>query len=178
MQSFRSLIKSLEFKLLGPRVEIWRERRKRAAIDRLRNRTLVITPIETTIRTLHLKRLLPDPLVALDLFGKAGVMKTLEYLPFVQSAEFYEIHEPFAAAARRILPRDKVTVRAADSVRAVRNARAWSTSPDDWPRPHPGCCSLRPRHGDGGATAAGGNRPRSHFCQCSCCDAAAPARGP
>jgi hypothetical protein len=121
MRTLPSLVKSLEFKLLGPRAEIWREQRKRRAIDRLRDRTLVITPIETAIRTLRLKGLLPEPLVALDLFGKAGVMKTLEYLPFVQSVEFYEIYEPFAAAARRILPPDKVTVRSTDSVFAVRS---------------------------------------------------------
>lgn len=121
MPNLHSLVRRLEFKLLGPHAEIWRERCKRRAIDRLRKRTLVITPLEAAIQTLSLKHLLPEPLVALDLFGKAGVMKTLEYLPFVRFAEFYEIYEPFAAVARRILPGDKVTVRATDSIAAVRN---------------------------------------------------------
>jgi len=33
-------------------------------------------------------------------------------------------------------------------------------------------------HGAGGASAGGGNRPRSHSCQRPCWAAAAPARGP
>jgi hypothetical protein len=55
------------------------------------------------------------------MFGKMGVMKTLEYAPFATSIEFYEIYGPFADYARRILPADRVTVRVADSVAAVRN---------------------------------------------------------
>jgi len=121
VQRLQSLVHRIEFKLFGPRFEAWREWRKRRAIDRLRRRTLVITPMETAVRILQLERLLPDPLIALDLFGKMGVMKTLEYASFAQSIEFYEIYAPFAAHARRILPADRVTVRVADSVAAVRN---------------------------------------------------------
>ena len=117
----QTLARRIAFRLFGPRLEVWREWRKRRAIDRLRRRTLVITPMESAMRVLRLRRLLPDPLVALDLFGKCGIMKTLEYAPFAQSIEFYEIYRPFAASARRILPADRVTVRVADSIAAVRN---------------------------------------------------------
>lgn len=120
-QRLQALVRRLQFRLFGPRFEVWREWRKRRAIDRLRRRTLVITPMEAAMRILHLEGLLPDPLVALDLFGKMGIMKTLEYAPFAQSIEFYEVNGPFAAQARRILPADQVTVRVADSVAAVQN---------------------------------------------------------
>jgi hypothetical protein len=119
-QRLQDLVRRVEFGLFGPRLEVWREQRKRHAIDRLRRRTLVITPMEAAVRLLHLKRLLPTPLVALDLFGKAGIMKTLEYVPFAESVEFYEVYGPFAAHARRALPADKVTIRVADSIAAVR----------------------------------------------------------
>jgi hypothetical protein len=121
------LAKRVEYTLLGPRLEIRREKRRRRAIDRLRERTLVITPLEAAIQLLRLKGLLPDPLVALDLFGKAGVMKTLEYAPFADSIEFYEVYGPFAEHARSILPA-KTTVRVADSIAAVRNGTTLRTS--------------------------------------------------
>jgi len=121
VQRLQNLGRRIGFRLFGPRLEVWREWRKRRAIDRLRRRTLVITPMEAAVRLLHLRRLLPDPLIALDLFGKMGVMKTLEYAPFAQSIEFYEVYSPFAAYARRILPADRVTVHVADSIAAVRS---------------------------------------------------------
>lgn len=115
------LLRSLEYKLFGPRVMIRREHAARRAIDKLRARTLCITPIDTVMQTLRLKGLMPDKLIALEPFGKCGLMKTLEYVQLCSSLEFYEIDPVFAAEAKRVLPANIVEVRVEDSIKAIRD---------------------------------------------------------
>jgi hypothetical protein len=113
------LIRAIEYKLFGNRVAIRREHARRKAIDKLRARTLCITPVDTVLQMLRLKGLMPDKLVALEPFGKCGIMKTLEYVHLCSSLEFFEIDEHYAGEAKRILPPSIVEVRVEDSIKAI-----------------------------------------------------------
>jgi hypothetical protein len=109
-------------KVLGERVLLWRDMRRRNRIERLRREGLVLTTMDATMSTLRLHGLLPVPTVALEPFGKFGLRKTLDYVGMCESLDFYEYEEAFARHARRLLP-SNATVHCSDSIAAIQEGR-------------------------------------------------------
>jgi len=72
---------------------------------------------------LEVKEQLPNPMIALELFGRHGLWKTLDYASRCQYLEFYEVVPEFASFARHVLPCRTTTVRVMDSIQAVRTGR-------------------------------------------------------
>jgi hypothetical protein len=120
-RKWRSLLWRIGYKLFRERMEYWRDLGWRKYIDYGRIRTWLITPIDSVFRLLEIKGLLPDPIVALETFGRQGLWKTVEYAHRCAYLEFYEIRPSHAAFARRVLPADRTMVIAADSIAAVRD---------------------------------------------------------
>lgn len=117
----RGLLWRVGFRLFGERLEYWRDRLWRRYLDFGRARVWVATPVDAVFRLLEIKGLVPSPLVALEVFGRQGLWKTIEYAHRCDYLEFYEIHSAHADLARRVLPPDRSVIVAADSVAAVRN---------------------------------------------------------
>jgi len=117
----RRLLWRIGYKVFGERMEFWRDRLWRVYMDYGRRRTWVLTPVDAVFRSLEIRSLLPDPLVALEVFGRQGLWKTLDYAHRCAYLEHYEIHRPHSDLARRVLPPDRSVVVCADSIAAVRS---------------------------------------------------------
>jgi hypothetical protein len=117
-----NVVNKVLHKVFGERVLLWRDMRRRARVERLRRDALVLTTTDATMATLRLHGLLPNPIVALEPFGKFGLRKTLDYAHTCASLDFYEYEETFARHARRLLP-SNVTVHCTDSIAAMREGR-------------------------------------------------------
>jgi|GEM_PF-1925104 len=104
-------------------MEWWRDSLWRRAIDFGRGRTWFLTPMDAVFRMLELRGGLPQPVVALELFGRHGLWKTVEYAGRCSYLEHYEINRAYAMFAQRALPRDRTVVVCADSIAAVREGK-------------------------------------------------------
>lgn len=116
----QSLLWRVGYKLFRERMEFWRDLIWRKYIDYGRARTWFITPVDAVFRLLEIKDLLPNPIIALETFGRQGLWKTVDYARRCAYLEFYEIHPRHAAFARRVLPTNRTIVVAADSIAAIR----------------------------------------------------------
>lgn len=105
---------------LGTRLQVARDVRRRRRIESGRRSGEFLTAMDATLAALRFHGLLPDPLVALEPFGRCGMWKTLDYLPLCRSLDLFDYEPEFARAARRLLPPDTVAVHCEDSVSAVR----------------------------------------------------------
>lgn len=77
------------------------------------------SPMQMIVAQLQAKRLMPQPAHALELFGLYGIYVTMDYLPHVDSVDFFELDEERLNLARHNLPADKVRFHAEDSVAYV-----------------------------------------------------------
>ena len=79
----------------------------------------VRSPMQAIVAQLQAKRLFPERARALELFGMYGFWATMDYLPRVESLDFFEIDEARLHLSRRNLRSPKVTFHAADSMQFV-----------------------------------------------------------
>lgn len=117
----KGIARRVSYKLLGERLEWWRDRLWRRTIDFGRKKRWFLTPIDSLFRLLELRGGLPKPIVALELFGRHGLWKTVEYADRCSYLEHYEINRAHASFARLALPHDRTVVVCADSIAAVRD---------------------------------------------------------
>jgi len=80
----------------------------------------MVTPLESTFRQLELRRLLPEPLIALEVFGGTGLYKTVDLLPRCEHITHLEISEALIHHAKKVLPVEKTAFLNEDSIEAVR----------------------------------------------------------
>jgi hypothetical protein len=96
------------------------ERFKRRVTDLVTSRlSRLRSPMQSIVAQLQAKRLMPQPAHALELFGLYGFWVTMDYLPFVESVDFFELDENRIDLSKRNLPHDKVRFHAEDSVAYV-----------------------------------------------------------
>lgn len=77
------------------------------------------SPMQSIVAQLQAKRLMPQPAHAIELFGLYGILVTMDYLPHVDSVDFFELDEERIHLAKHNLPADKVRFHAEDSVAYV-----------------------------------------------------------
>lgn len=77
------------------------------------------SPMQSIVAQLQAKRLMPQPAHAIELFGLYGILVTMDYLPHVDSVDFFELNEERINLAKHNLPADKVRFHAEDSVAYV-----------------------------------------------------------
>lgn len=115
--AIRSFVHKLDRKVFGRRGAWYASRIWRYRVDAWRRRHWHITTIDAVLRILELKHLLPQSLIALEVFGRNGLWKTVDYASRCKYLEFYEIDPGHAAMARKALPDARIIV--ADSVDAI-----------------------------------------------------------
>jgi hypothetical protein len=112
-----SFLHKLDRRVFGRRGAWYASRIWRYRVDAWRRRQWHITTIDAVLRLLELKCFLPESLVALEVFGRNGLWKTVDYASKCAYLEFYEIDPGHARMARRALPNAVIVV--ADSVDAI-----------------------------------------------------------
>jgi hypothetical protein len=98
--------------------QIMADRVKRAMVDVGQRVGRLQTPMTQLMGALRSNDMLPERLVALELFGMHGLWHTRDYVRHCASLELYEINPTYAAYAARTLPNTEVVV--SDSIAAVK----------------------------------------------------------
>jgi hypothetical protein len=79
------------------------------------------TPIQQVLLTLEAEKLLPERIIALELFGKSGLFTVKDYVNLTEYLELYEL-DPFCAQyAKHFFPQAQVVN--ADSIEATRSGK-------------------------------------------------------
>jgi len=81
------------------------------------------TPLEATLRDLQLRGLLFQPLIALELFGGFGLLKTIDLAKHAEHITHVELHEALIHHAKKVLPAAKTHFVCTDAIRVVREGR-------------------------------------------------------
>lgn len=88
------------------------------ALKLARNRSF--TAMQLMLKTLRTNKMLPDKLIALDLFGFIGTTTTMDYAHLANYLELWEI-DPYYAKEAKNLPNAKVVC--GDSINAVKTGQ-------------------------------------------------------
>lgn len=96
-------------------------KRKIINIARRKRTGRLKTPMDIVVLTLQIHKLLPKPLIALDLFGMHGLWVTCDYAHLCDYLELWEIEPIYAKFARKFIP--KAVVKIGDSIKAVKEKR-------------------------------------------------------
>jgi len=94
---------------------------KRKIIDFLRKVSGLKTSMDIVVLTLQVCKLLPKPLIALEVFGKHGLGVTRDYAHLCDYLELWEIDTIYAKFARKFLP--EAVVKIGDSIDAVKTGK-------------------------------------------------------
>lgn len=86
------------------------------ALSLSRNRSF--TAMQLMLKTLRTNKMLPEKLVALDLFGFVGTTTTMDYAHLAQYLEVWEIDPYYAKHAKKNLPQAEVIC--GDSIKAIK----------------------------------------------------------
>lgn len=86
------------------------------AIKLTRNRSF--TAMQLMLKTLRINKMLPEKLVALDLFGFIGTTTTMDYAHLCDYLEMWEIDPYYAKVAKKNIPTANVVC--GDSINAVK----------------------------------------------------------
>jgi len=89
------------------------------ALNLSRNRSF--SAMQLMIKTLRTNKMLPEKIVALDLFGFVGTTTTLDYAHLAEYIEMWEIDPYYAKEAKRNVP--KAQVICGDSIAAVKTGK-------------------------------------------------------
>lgn len=81
-----------------------------------RNRTF--TAMQLLLKTLKTNKMLPEKLVALELFGFIGTSTTMDYAHLAEYIEIWEFHPYYAKHAQKNIPGAKVIC--GDSIKAIK----------------------------------------------------------
>jgi hypothetical protein len=98
--------------------QIVADRVKRAVVEVAQRVGRLQTPMTQLMGALRADDMLPERLIALELFGMHGLWHTRDYVRHCASLELYEINPIYAAYAARTLPNTEVVV--GDSIAAVK----------------------------------------------------------
>lgn len=99
-------------------VDIAKDVVKRKLVDLGRWSTVRLrTAMDMTILTLEAFNLLPQSLIALEVFGMCGLWVTTEYAPRCDYVELWELNPKYATFARKFVPKANVII--GDSIKAV-----------------------------------------------------------
>jgi hypothetical protein len=91
---------------------------KRKIKDALRRSVRFKTPMDMVILSLKAQQMLPAPITALDVFGRHGLLLTMDYADMCDYLELWEISPFYAKYAKKFIP--KAAVKVGDSINAVR----------------------------------------------------------
>ena len=95
---------------------------RRKIINIVRKRTGSLkTPMDVVFLTLQVHKLLPKPLIALEVFGMHGLWVAYDYAHLCDYLELWEIEPIYAKFARKFIP--KAVVKIGDSIKAVKEKR-------------------------------------------------------
>jgi len=86
------------------------------ALTLTRNRSF--SAMQLMLKTLKTNKMLPEKLVALDLFGFVGTTTTMDYAPLADYLEMWEIDPYYAKEAKKNIPSANVVC--GDSINAVK----------------------------------------------------------
>jgi hypothetical protein len=89
------------------------------ALKLSRNRSF--TAMQLMLKTLKCNGMLPEKLIAIDLFGFVGTTTTMDYSDLAEHLELWEIDPYYAKEAQKNLPNAKVIC--GDSINAVKTGR-------------------------------------------------------
>ena len=89
------------------------------ALKLARNRSF--TAMQLMLKTLRTNKMLPEDLIALDLFGFIGTTTTMDYAHLASYLELWEIDPYYAKEAKKNLPHAKVVC--GDSINAVKTGQ-------------------------------------------------------
>lgn len=81
------------------------------------------TALQTVIKTLRSNHLLPEKLIALEVFGFIGTSTSLDYAPFTEYLELWEYDPYYARYAQKINP--KARVMCGDSINALAEGKVF-----------------------------------------------------
>ena len=81
-----------------------------------RNRTF--TAMQLMLKTLETNQMLPQKLIALELFGFIGTSTTMDYQDLAEYIEMWELNPYYAAEAKKNIP--KATVVCGDSIKTIK----------------------------------------------------------
>jgi len=87
------------------------------ALKLTRNRSF--SAMQLMLKTLRTNKMLPEKLIALDLFAFVGTTTTMDYAPLTEYLEMWEIDPYYAKEAQGNLPNAQVVC--GDSIHAVKN---------------------------------------------------------
>ena len=79
------------------------------------------SPLDIVFLSLAMKNLLPDKLVALDLFGDHGLKTSLDYTPFCEKVDLWDINPLVCKIAKKIHKNNNIYVHQGDSILALQN---------------------------------------------------------
>ena len=99
-------------------IQIFKDLFKRKIIDLAKKIGRLNTSMDMVILTLKVYNIFPKPLIALDLFGMYGLWVTVDYAPYCDYLEMWEINPKYAKFAHRFLP--KAVVNVGDSIKVVK----------------------------------------------------------
>jgi hypothetical protein len=89
------------------------------ALKLARNRSF--TAMQIMLKTLRTNKMLPEKLIALDLFGFIGTTTTMDYAPLADYLEMWEIDPYYAKEAKKNLPNANVVC--GDSINAIKTGK-------------------------------------------------------
>jgi hypothetical protein len=85
------------------------------------SRNRAFSAMQLMLKTLQTNKMLPDKLVALDLFGFVGTTTTMDYADLAEYLEMWEIDPYYAKEAKKNIP--KAEVICGDSINAVKTGK-------------------------------------------------------
>ena len=95
---------------------------KRKIIDLSREKTgRLKTPMDMALLILRAYKILPTPLIALDLFSRNGLGVTADFAPRCDYLEMWEINPKYAKFAKIFFP--KAIVKIGDSIKATKEGK-------------------------------------------------------
>jgi|688.fasta_scaffold62390_4 hypothetical protein len=89
------------------------------ALKLARNRSF--SAMQLMLKTLRTNKMLPEKLIALDLFGFIGTTTTMDYAPLTEYLEMWEIDPYYAKEAKKNLPNANVVC--GDSINAIKTGQ-------------------------------------------------------
>jgi len=104
------------------KLQIAKDLIKRRAIDIVRRKIERLkTPMDMVVLTLKAQKDLPEPLIALELFGGLGLGHTADYEPLCSYLELWEIKPNYAKFAKKLFK--TATVKTGDSIKAIKEKK-------------------------------------------------------
>lgn len=102
------------------KLQIVKDLIKRKVVDLARKFGRLYTAMDIVILTLKVRKLFPEPLIALELFGCHGLWVTADYAPFCSYLELWEINPECAKFANKYFSNLNCIIKIGDSIEAVK----------------------------------------------------------